>query len=161
MKRSLILVLFTISILILSNVNSAKAQYANAAGVRIGDYTGITFKTFFLGEDRALDFILGFKSKDAYSAVRFTGLYEVHNPINFDYGTLRWYYGGGASIGGIDYKPIDKNDFLLSADGVLGLDYLFDGAPINLSFDWKPALQFAPDADFKAGQFGLSVRVAF
>lgn len=139
---------------------SAKAQYKNAAGVRIGDYTGVNFKTF-IQQDRALDFILGFKDRDWYSAVRFTGLYEVHNPINFEYGSLRWYYGGGASVGGIDYKHTDDNDFLLSADGVLGLDYKFADAPINLSFDWKPALQFTPDADFKAGQFGLSVRITF
>lgn len=139
---------------------SASAQYKNALGVRVGDYTGITFKTF-IQQDRALDLILSFKDKNSYSAVRFTGLYEIHNPIEFEYGTLRWFYGGGASVGGIDYKYSDDNDFLLSADGVLGLDYHFADAPINLSFDWKPALQFAPDADFKAGQFGLSVRVTF
>ncbi len=140
--------------------SSVKAQYKNALGVRVGDYTGVTFKTF-IQDQKALDLILSFKSNSAYSSVRFTGLYEVHNPIDFEYGSLRWYYGGGASIGSKDYKYTDNNDFILSADGVLGLDYHFSDAPINLSLDWKPALQFAPDADFKAGQFGLSVRVTF
>lgn len=158
--KKLLLLLFLGGLLITVSSSSVHAQYKNALGVRVGDYTGITFKTF-IQQEKALDFILSFKDRNAYSSVRFTGLYEVHNPINFEYGTLRWYYGGGASVGGIDYKLIDENDFLLSADGVLGLDYHFAEAPINLSFDWKPALQFAPDADFKAGQFGLSVRVTF
>ncbi len=158
MKKLFIFLSLTVAFAMINN--RAEAQYKNAAGVRVGDYTGITFKTF-LEEDRAIDFILGFKSKNAYSAVRFTGLYEVHNPIDFEYGNLRWFYGAGVSVGGMDYKLIDKNDFLLSADGVLGLDYHFAEAPINLSFDWKPALQFAPEADFKAGQFGLSIRLTF
>lgn len=158
--KKLFILLSLITAISIGKTERAEAQYKNALGVRVGDYTGITFKTF-IQQDKALDFILSFKDRNAYSAVRFTGLYEVHNPINFEFGTLRWYYGGGASVGGIDYKLIDENDFLLSADGVLGLDYHFAEAPINLSFDWKPALQFAPDADFKAGQFGLSVRVTF
>lgn len=158
MKKFLVSLLLGGALLITSS--AVKAQYKNALGVRVGDYTGITFKTF-IQQDKALDFILSFKDRNGYSAVRFTGLYEVHNPIAFEEGALSWYYGGGASVGGIDYKYIDDNDFLLSADGVLGLDYHFSGAPINLSLDWKPALQFAPDADFKAGQFGLSVRVTF
>ncbi|WP_374166654.1 hypothetical protein [Arcticibacter sp. MXS-1] len=158
--RKLFTFLSLIFALVVFSKNTANAQYKNALGVRVGDYTGISFKTF-LQQDRALDLILGFKDKSSYSAIRFTGLYEVHKPIPFEDGTLQWYYGGGASIGGIDYKNIDKNDFLLSADGVLGLDYRFAEAPINVSFDWKPALQFTPDADFKAGQFGFSVRVTF
>lgn len=138
----------------------AKAQYNNALGVRVGDYSGLTFKTF-LEQDDALDLMLGFRNTHSYSAVKFTGLYEIHNPLNNTIPGLRWYYGGGMSIGGIEYKATDKNKLLFSADGVLGLDYKFDGAPINLSFDWKPALQVAPDTDFKAGQFGLSIRIVF
>ncbi len=146
--------------LALASTFTAKAQYKNAAGVRIGDYSGITFKTFVTQSD-ALDFSLGFRNTSSYNAVRLTGLYEIHDAVSPELPGLNWYYGGGISIGGIDYKVIDKNKFLLSGDGVLGLDYTFDGAPINLSLDWKPALQVAPDTDFKAGQFGFSIRITF
>ncbi len=138
----------------------AKAQYKHAAGVRLGDYSGINFKTF-IQPNRALDLIMGFRSNNKYSAARFTGLYEIHNPISVTEGTLSWYYGGGGSVGGKDYKQEDKNQLLLSADGVLGLDYKLSAAPINLSFDWKPALVLSPDTEFDAAQFGLSLRITF
>jgi hypothetical protein len=33
-------------------------------------------------------------------------------------------------------------------DGVLGLDYKFNGAPINMSLDWQPSFEFG---DYGAG----------
>lgn len=158
--KKLLIYLSLVGFFALVSQQEAKAQYKNAFGVRVGDYSGLTYKTFIEQSD-ALDLMLGFRSTSAYSAVKFTGLYEIHNPFESELTGLSWYYGGGMSIGGIDYKLIDKNKFLFSADAVLGVDYKFDGAPINLSFDWKPALQVAPDTDFKAGQFGFSVRLTF
>lgn len=158
--KKILVYLFTVGLLALGSSFSAKAQYRNALGVRIGDFSGVTFKTFIDPSD-ALDFSFGFRNTNSYNAVKLTGLYEIHDVVNAELPGLFWYYGGGMSLGGIDYKLINENKFLFSADGVIGLDYKFDGAPINLSFDWKPALQVAPDTDFKAGQFGLSVRITF
>jgi hypothetical protein len=159
MKKILFIASFIFAFSFLTH-STAQAQYHNALGVRVGDYTGISFKTF-IEEQRAVDLILGFKSNSRYSGIRFTGLYQIHHPTDFQYGALSWFYGGGASVGGLDYKNIDRNEFLLSADGVIGLDYKFVDAPLNLSLDWKPALQFSPDVAFKAGQFGFSVRITF
>ena len=157
MKRSFLSILFATCLLLSSS--ALKAQYKNALGVRLGDAYGVTFKTF-LQSNKALDFILNIKNKDSYSSFRLTGLYEVHNPINGAPG-LRWYYGGGGTIGSYNYKRSDENDVYLSADGVLGLDYKFNGAPINLSLDWKPALVLAPVTEFDARGVGLSVRITF
>jgi len=143
----------------------AKAQalgndYKNAIGGRFGIANGITFK-HFMDNNNALDFIVNFKSKkNQYSTFRLIGLYEVHLPIN-DAPGLRWYYGGGAGIGVYDDKRNDNSDVSLSLDGVLGLDYKFNGAPINVSLDWKPALELTPDTGFDAEGFGLSLRFAF
>lgn len=157
MRKSLLSILF-ISALTFST-SSLKAQYKNALGVRLGDSYGVTFKTF-LQSNKALDFILNVRNRDSYSSFRFTGLYEVHNPINGAPG-LRWYYGGGGTIGSYKYKKIDESDIYLSADGVLGLDYKFDGAPINVALDWKPALVLTPFTEFDARGVGLSVRITF
>lgn len=143
----------------------AKAQalgtdYRNAIGGRFGIANGITFK-HFMNNNNALDFIVNFRSKkNEYSTFRVIGLYEVHLPINNAPG-LKWYYGGGGGIGVYDNKRNDDSEVAVSLDGVLGLDYKFNGAPINVSLDWKPALDLTPDTGFDAEGFGLSIRFAF
>jgi len=157
MKR-LFLLLFLGGMMLVSAKN-ANAQYKNALGGRFGTANGITFKTFVSGEN-ALDFILNFQSKRDYSYFRFTGLYEIHNSINNAPG-LKWYYGPGATIGSRTYKPTDDGELLLSVDGVLGLDYKFDGAPINVALDWKPSIEVVPNTHFNAEGIGLSLRFTF
>ncbi|QNL50090.1 hypothetical protein H8S90_00125 [Olivibacter sp. SDN3] len=164
MKKSL---LTALCIIVLSCIGSeVRAQatqgydYKSAIGGRFGVANGITFKTF-LTDQNALDVILNFRSNSKSSTFKLVGLYEIHNPIN-DVQGLRWYYGGGAGIGTYKNKETDNSGAAFSIDGVLGLDYKIDGAPINLSLDWKPEIRFAPDnsgVDF-AG-FGLSIRFAF
>lgn len=160
MRQFFLAILFAALFLLPST--ETQAQYKNALGVRLGDAYGVTFKTF-LQSDRALDFILNVRSRKHYSQFRLTGLYEVHNPIQGAPG-LRWYYGGGGTLGSINYKNDwdgRDNDLLLSVDGVLGLDYKINGAPINLSLDWKPAIELAPETDFDPRGVGLSVRITF
>lgn len=139
---------------------SSKAQgYDNAIGGRFGAANGVTFKTT-LGGNKMLDLIANFRSNNSYNYFRVTGLYEIYNPIA-DAPGLNWYYGIGGSIGTVKYKPYNSSDLYLSADGVLGLDYKFADAPINLSLDWKPAIQLAPDTNFDASGVGLSLRFTF
>ncbi len=158
--RKLFLLALTVGFILLAQTNTqAQQTYKNAIGGRLGTANGITYKTFFTG-DRALDFILNFRSSDNQSTFRFTGLYEIHNNINNAPG-LRWYYGPGATIGSRNYKSNDDNDLIVSLDGVLGLDYKFDGAPINLALDWKPAIEITPNTQFDAEGFGLSIRFTF
>lgn len=141
------------------SASTVNAQYKNALGVRLGDAYGVTYKTF-LRSDRALDFILNFRNRDNDSHFNLTGLYEVHNPINGAPG-LRWYYGGGGSIGSVNYKNDDDrdNDVYLSLDGVLGLDYVIPNSPLNLSLDWKPAFVLTPSSGFYERGVGLSIRI--
>ena len=156
MKR-IIVPFITASLLLLSAFN-VNAQYKNAVGVRLGDAYGITYKTF-IQSDRALDFILNLRNRKDDNHFILTGLYEVHNPINGAPG-LQWYYGAGASLGTLSYKDDDKdNDVYVSADGVLGLDYVVPGSPLNLSLDWKPALVLTPYTGFYERGVGLSVRI--
>lgn len=158
MKKTLLYGFLAFVLLGLS-YNSSFAQYKNAIGGRFGFANGITFKTF-VQKDRALDFILNFQSKSEYSYFRFTGLYEIHNPINNADG-LRWYYGFGGSLGSSRYKPTNDSELLLGVDGVLGLDYKFKDAPINLALDWKPTFYFTPETDFYGEGLGLSFRFTF
>lgn len=159
MKKIVLLCLTAGIILFAQTESKAQQTYKNAIGGRLGTANGITYKTFISG-DRALDFILNFRSNNNYSTFRFTGLYEIHDNINNAPG-LRWYYGPGATVGSRKFKSNDNSDLLVSIDGVLGLDYKFDGAPINLALDWKPAIEVTPNTEFDAEGFGLSIRFTF
>ena len=141
---------------------TSKAQsYEHAIGGRFGAANGITFKTG-LAENAMLDLILNFRSNNNYKYFRLTGLYEIYNPISGAPG-LNWYYGAGASIGSVKFDdgPRSNSDLYLSADGVLGLDYKFADAPVNLSLDWKPAIQLTPNTDFDGSGVALSIRYTF
>jgi hypothetical protein len=166
MMKKLTLLLLTIGFIGLSNYE-AKAQalgtnYQNAIGGRFGVANGITFK-HFMNERDALDFILNFRAKKhKYSSFRLVGLYEIHNPIVNAPG-LQWYYGIGGGIGSYTYKDDSNRDsnVYLSVDGVLGLDYKFNGAPINIALDWKPSFDISPDQGLDFEGVGLSIRFAF
>ncbi len=79
---------------------------------------------------------------------RLTGLYEIHGDINGAPG-LKWYIGPGAHIGvwNDHYKDQYNNDggANFGIDGVVGLDYKFNNAPINMSVDIQPNFSFGND----------------
>lgn len=141
------------------SLSQVSAQdYKNAIGGRFGSANGVSFKTG-LNKGAMLELVGNFRSHEHSSWFRITGLYEKYNPINGAQG-LNWYYGGGASIGSYKVKGYD-GDFYLAANGVLGLDYKFNGAPINISLDWVPALELTPSTGFWGGDVGLGVRFTF
>lgn len=157
MRKHIYALVFTAAIALIGN--TAYAQYKNAIGGRAGTAYGITFKTC-TKEHTAFDFILNFRSSTNYSHFRFTGLYEIHQ--NFaDVEGLRWYYGFGGTLGSRTYKPTDDHDLILAADGIIGLDFKFKDAPINLALDWKPAVELSPNTSFNGEGLGLSVRFTF
>lgn len=159
--KKIFTILCLVFIATLAMYSTSNAQnYKHAIGGRFGTANGVTFKTT-LGGNKMLDIIANFRSHDNYNYFRLTGLYEINNPIAGAPG-LGWYYGIGGTIGSVNHKYWnDNNDLYLSLDGVLGLDYKFVDAPINLSLDWKPAIELAPRTEFDAAGVGLSVRFTF
>ncbi|HWW40573.1 MULTISPECIES: hypothetical protein [Pedobacter] len=159
MKKTLTILFLTVMASV-AMISTSKAQdYQNAIGGRFGTANGVTFKTS-LGSNKMLDLIANFRSHDDYKYFRLTGLYEINNKIQ-DVQGLGWYYGIGGTIGSAKYKPTNSRDLYLSVDGVIGLDYKFVDAPINLSLDWKPAIALAPDTEFDGSGLGLSIRFTF
>ena len=152
--------------LIISGI-SAQAQnetssYVTALGIKAwGDGAGITVK-HFAKPNRALEGIGYFWNRGA----RFTGLYEFH--FDFDGAPgLKWYVGPGVHLGiynnDNNNNPNDGNDSgtYIGIDGVLGLDYKFTGAPINLSLDWQPSIELGPNRGFYGAWGGLGIRYTF
>jgi len=158
MKKLLFTIIASAALFTMS-ISDVKAQdYKNAIGGRFGSANGVSFKTG-LNKNAMLELIGNFRSSSGVSYFQVTGLYEVYNPINGAEG-LHWFYGGGATVGSMKVKGFD-GDVFVAANGVLGLDYKFKGAPINLSLDWIPTLQLTPNTDFYSGDIGLGVRFTF
>lgn len=129
------------------------SSYRTALGVKVWDGGGITFK-HFLQDQKALELIGYFWNQ----GTRITGLYEIHGPIRGASG-LRWYIGPGAHVG--FYNSRNGDGAFIGVDGVLGLDYKFNGAPINISLDWQPSFEFGSNRGFYGSWGGLGVRYTF
>lgn len=142
----------TLLILITAGVTSAQG-YKNALGVKVWDGAGISYKHFFTGNN-AGELIGYFWNQGS----RITGLYEIHGPISGATG-LKWYIGPGVHIG--FYNTKNGGGSFAGIDGVLGLDYKFNGAPINLSLDWQPSFEFGASRGFIGSWGGLGIRYTF
>lgn len=145
-------VLLTIACL-KADAQSMGRAYRTALGVKVWDGGGISLK-HFVRENRALEGIGYFWSH----GVRITGLYEIHGDIAGAPG-LKWYIGPGAHIGFYDHRHGDGA--FAGIDGVLGLDYKFNQAPINISLDWQPSFEFGDDRGFTGSWGGLGIRYTF
>jgi len=146
-----------------SKAQNLSSSYNTALGVKIwDDGGGITLK-HFVGNNNSLEGI-GYFWK---GGTRITGLYEFNYDIAGAPG-LKWYVGPGVHVGFYNEYYYDKyyNDGrthgnYFGIDGVLGLDYKFNGAPINLSLDWQPSFEFGDNQGFMGSWGGLGIRYTF
>ena len=145
--------------------SGAHAQYNNgsdyktAIGVKV--YPGAVTVKHFLSDGKAIEG-LGYLSSDGF---RVTGLYELHYNLG-DVPGLKWYVGGGGHLGiwSDSWKnkyPTREAGMAIGVDGILGLDYKIQGAPLNLSFDWQPSFNLIGYNYFEGGWGGLAVRYTF
>jgi hypothetical protein len=148
--------------------NTAKAQnnsnsYTTGLGLKMWGYgAGITLK-HFMPNGHALEGI-GYAWN---GGGRITGLYEFHQPIQGAPG-LQWYAGPGLHIGFYNDRNNDRYYYsnwdsgtYVGIDGVLGLDYKFNGIPLNLSLDWQPSFEFGDNRGFIGAWGGLAIRYTF
>jgi hypothetical protein len=139
----------------------ASAQdYNTGIGLRAGFSQGLTLK-HFISSNAALEGILSTR----WQGVDITGLYEIHNNA-FDVEHLNWYYGGGAHIGFWDgantnWGKAGNSYTVIGIDGIIGMEYNFSEAPINISIDWKPAINLIGYTGFWADGGALAIRYIF
>jgi hypothetical protein len=138
------------------------AQYNTGIGLRLGTGNGFTVK-HFVTQQGAVEALI----YSRWSGLIVSGLYEVHFDISEVRG-LQWFVGGGAHFGtwnagnhNLPRVPKREGMQTFGLDGIIGLDYKIYNAPVNLSFDWKPAVNFNESAGFWWDELALSVRFAF
>lgn len=150
---SSILILFLFSSSAKAQDNIGSHEYKTALGVKF--YPGAVSLKHFIKPKAALEGLGYFWNR----GFRVTGLYEFHNDINGVEG-LKWYVGPGAHVGFYNSKHGGGSSF--GVDSVIGLDYKIREAPINLSVDWQPSIEFNGAYDGFSGNWGgLAIRYVF
>ena len=155
MKRTL-----TILLLLVALTFGAQAQsYKSAIGLRGGDPSGITFKTF-LNSTNALELIAG----TGYWGHNFviTGFYEWQYPTDWT-PNLDWFIGPGAHLGFWNdyYKDDYGTGILIGIDGIIGLEYTLDDIPLNLGLGVGPSFQLTSGPGWGHWNGGFYVRYVF
>jgi hypothetical protein len=155
MKKLVLLVAVCLIVVCSVDAQSMGRTYKTALGIKVWDGAGISFKTF-VAPNNAVE-VIGYFYK---SGTRLTGLYEIHGNVSGAPG-LKWYIGPGAHLGFYDYKGYEGDRAVAGIDGVLGLDYKVNKAPINFSLDWQPSFEFADGRGFAGSWGGLGIRYTF
>jgi hypothetical protein len=149
-----VIILCLVCLAATSLFNHVSAQdYKFAMGVRFSSAAptlsnSVSVK-YFMDETRALEGLISFGDRFGIGA-----LYEKHQLIG---GTpaFTWFYGAGGYVG------FEHNNTWLGPTGIVGLDYKFQNAPLNLSLDWKPELDIIPKINFVPDAFALTARFTF
>ncbi len=162
MKTKQLLLTVFIGILLFTG-NLMAQSYQTGLGVRFGGLTnGLTVKSF-LSKSSAVEGILSVGHKNFIV----TGLYEMHSSMDHS-SQFNVFYGFGGHIGffqdGGTYYYHDNRLYtsttVAGVDGIIGLDYKFRTAPVNISMDFKPFVDF-----FNGGivyfDGGISLRYTF
>jgi hypothetical protein len=155
MRRVVLTIVLSIAVVMLLDAQN----YKTGIGLRVGTGTGLTLK-HFINSKSAIEGLLVTK----WQGFDFAGLYELHNQP-FDVDNLDWFYGFGAHIGFYDGHNEEWGIqgpaySVLGIDGIVGLEYTFMDAPVNLGLDFKPVLNLTGYSGLWA-EFGFSVRYVF
>ena len=140
----------------LSAQDSAQASmapmegYKMAVGLRFSSGTptlsnSLSFK-YFINEGNAIEGLVSYGNRFGFGA-----LYEKYQLIGAT-PAFTWFYG----VGG--YAGFEGGKTWLGPTGIVGLDYKFQHAPINISLDWKPELDVSPSINFVPNAFALTAR---
>jgi hypothetical protein len=142
MKRIIFLVVLSISTI------SKSQSYKMAIGLKGGypSIGGLNFKKM-LSKSTAAEISIG-----GYEGGLVTsGLFEIQKPLPETAG-LFWYLGFGPTFGS------SNNSLLLTANGVLGVDYKFQDLPLNIAIDTGPVMQLIGKKNLFSWGGGLAVR---
>jgi hypothetical protein len=155
MRKFILTLILSVSIVALASAQ----DYNTGVGLRGGLSNGISIK-HFVSSKAAVEGILSTR----WGGFNITGLYEIHNEA-FEVDQLKWYYGGGAHIGFWDgnssWGDLNTSYTVIGIDGIIGIEYSFSEAPINIGLDWKPAINLTGYSGFRADGGAISIRYIF
>lgn len=156
-RKRLTPILF-LALVLLSALSAVGQNYNNAIGLRLGYPFGITAKFGLKGTNQLELIAAGYGN-----GLTLTGLWE-HHWYPADRKEFSVYAGGGGHVGvfndkrGPYFERSGSSNLNLGVDGIVGIEWTFTQAPINLSFDYKPAFSIIEPVGYWYGDAGFSVR---
>jgi hypothetical protein len=153
----LVTVLFALSL----QAYCQRGMLDNALGIRLGLGNGVTYQ-HFASNRIAIEGI----AYQRYGAFNLTCLVEAHEKL-FDVKGFRYFYGAGGHIWAYNQKSVleennlSENSIALGVDAIIGIAYYLRSFPIQLSVDWKPAMNLKGSNYIEWDSGGLSVRYRF
>ena len=162
MKKIILLIAITFAY-----INYADAQEIadNAIGLRLGDNDGLGAEVSYqmgLSDTNRLEFGLAWRSRNHFSALKLTGLYQWVFTLDGLGDGFNWYAGAGGGFGSWKIKNDyvgDDGTFLFVA-GDIGIEYKFD-FPLLLSLDFRPELGFSDFNNDLGLDIALGARYTF
>ena len=136
----------------------------NAIGLRLGDSDGFGAEISYqksIGDTNRLEFGLGWRDGNNYSALRAVGLYQWVFGLD---GNFNWYTGVGGGLASYsldDVAPgVDDSSTSLLVAGNIGIEYNFN-IPLLISLDFRPELGFGDINDDLDFDIALGLRYQF
>lgn len=157
------LFLIAIAFIGFTTVSNAQDISNNAIGLRLGDSDGFGSEISYqhaLGTANRLEFDLGWRNGNDYSAYKLTGLYQWVFPLD---GAFNWYAGAGAGLASFDPKnnsPYSSSETGFFAAGDIGVEYNFE-IPLMLSLDFRPEFGNNNFTDNAVFDVALGIRYQF
>ncbi len=121
-----------------------------AIGARFGGVSALDIKKYRGNNNAAFEFIAGWNFDNDVDGFTFTGLWEKLAPLTNSRQVN--------AIIGLGPTMAFGDDFRFGASGILGVDWRFEGLPLNLQFDWSPTWFFVNGNDFSFVNGAVSVR---
>ena len=129
-------------------INESVAQQTrnNQLGVRLGGYSGFSFRHWNMLKNQNTGFELSLVTWSPYHGSLFSGMIEKNIPLNHNF---YLYAGGGVFWGNYEYRPYyyktgdkwyayqDRSPYF-GLVGVIGCDYYIPGIPVTAGVDMKP-----------------------
>jgi opacity protein-like surface antigen len=160
MKRIIIILIAVVGIGLTTNAQVA----SNALGLRFGGGDGIGTAISYqhgLNDKNRLEFDLGLKSHNDYSAWALTGLYQWVWNIE---GGFNWFAGAGSKIGSWswddDFTGDDDDGVFMTIAGDIGVEYAWPFG-LQVALDLRPELGLINASGNREFDLALSLRYQF
>jgi hypothetical protein len=146
-----ILLITTLLTIITTNATGQESGFG--AGIMLGDPTGISLKNWTsMSNAWDVGIAWGIGKHDSFH-IHGDYLWHSFDLIKVDKGILPLYYGVGIRL-------LFADDSHFGIRGVVGLDYLFDGIPLDIFLELAPIFDMVPGTEFSFNG-ALGVRYFF
>lgn len=142
------------SVALLSAKQASAQDYKFGIGATLGEQIGLDAK-YFLTPKSAINGTLGYGF--SHNTVMLSVVYQYHIPI---IDNLKFYFGGGISLGGMHLGKHNNGEFAFGLDPNVGIEYKIKKAPVALALDYRPAINLN-DVHSQWNIAGIKVRYTF